>query len=826
MYIAHHQLLKALLMWVALAGACLAATGVEDEEVPPGFENLDAPRETAIEVWYAGRKRGTAFGQFTEQWIRFYHPEQVLNLLPDIADKQAVEMGLQGRLISRDSNTSTGKGSDNVEVEFDARRFRAHLFIKPSLLTVKSLNENRYLDDASSGFSAVQGLSLSLSGARSKDSTDHFSWYGRSVMALDESHMFSDWGYDKAAHFNISSMYIERDWQGQELVGGLFTANSFGLGFSADPQLLGVRLAHSTETLNRSLAINTTPIVVYLPVRGRVEIYRNGRLLDARLLEAGRQQLDTRGFPQGAYNLTIRVYDGTRLVDERQQLYVKSNSLPGASDPLYFIEFGRPMENTADSWWPRTGEGWVLRGGYSRLVARSTSLTVSSTVENSDALAEVGALHLAEDFEASAGVMAGRHDRTGFYGNLVVFLSFDEVNSQIQARYRELSKQGSGSNSNSGNTNNNSLLGSGSRTGQLTGTASIGKLTVEAGRDWQRGETDTNTRVTDHLRFEWPLMRGPALELRASLEATRGQNNNEQSTRVLMGLTLSHRQDGRDLTLQHTRQENRQKQSQNGQSEKTRTLSMVSRASARWQNLHIGKQTVRAGGFLEKQREQRSIGADANFSNRWFGGQVALNRLEPDKGEDVTSYIGNFSTSVLARFDNLAVGGGLLSDSAVIVELEGDTPGQQAGRFDILVNGRVAGKGRTGDSVPIILAPFYSYGVSIRPSADNFSDYDETAQEVTLYPGNVARVNFEIVSIEPVIGRLYDRDGKLIDGALLENSQDQAVTDIYGMFQSRLRPGLKELQVRLQDGSLCSAALPDERRRRRGVVLLGRLVCQ
>ena len=608
--------------WLVVCASQLLADELyfDPDDIPPGFENLDAPRSTEVEVWYGGRKRGSVLATFTSQWISFRRPELVTQLIPGVENPSVVTAALTGELESHVQLVCRGTERqgcgfiepENVDVIFNARRFRVDVFVASELLSVRTLKRARYLGEASSHFSAVQGVSLSMSGARSKDSTDHYSWYGRSVMAVQESHIFADWNYDKTEHFNVASLYGERDWQGQELMAGFFSGSSFGLGFSADPQLLGVRLAHSTDSMNSDFAINTTPLIVYLPVRGRVEIYKDGKLLEARLLEAGRQQLDTHGFPQGAYNLTIKVYDGTRLLEERRQLYVKSNSLPGQGDPLYFFEFGRPMENVRDQWWPRTGNGWVGRGGYSYLLLDSTSATFAATMDNSDALAETEILHLAEEFELAAGVMAGRHNRTGFYGNALWF----EDRFQVQGRYRELSRRG--------RRVEGHLLGQGFRTGQLSVSSSFGNVTWEVGRDWQRDESDANTRVTDHIRAEWTLLRSVSMELRMAVDASRGQGNGEKSSQVLASLTVSHRAGPRELNFRQSRQENRS----TGKQE----LSLISRASARWQGVHLAGQDITTGGYVEHQRQQRSIGGDARMAGRWLGGQVAVNRVVPDSG--------------------------------------------------------------------------------------------------------------------------------------------------------------------------------------------------
>ena len=776
----------------------------EEDEVPAGFENIDSIRDTEVELWFRGRKAGSAQALFTSGWIKFGDPEKVSRLLPDLINPEIIAQALTGKLsahkelVCHDGRECFRPEPELASVVFDARYFRADIYINPNLLKVRKLSTNRYLNEASSGFSAIQGLSLSMSGARAKDSTDHYSWYGRSVMAFQENHIFADWNYDKTEHANISSLYLERDLRGQEMQGGLFGGSSFGLSFSADPLLLGARIAHSSETLIQGESLNITPLIVYLPVRGRVEIFRDGKLLDAMMLEAGRQQIDTQKLPQGAYNLTIKVFDGTRLVDQQTQLFVKSNRLPGRDDPIYFFELGRPMENVREDYWPRTGEGWVARGGYSFLVQDSTSISVASTVNNSDALVETGLLYLGHDFDIAGGVMIARHSRQGFYGEV----RWHQGVLQSQANYRELNGKGT--------KDKSSLLDRGSRSGQFTVSSVIQDASIEMGRDWKKNQNALHTTITDHVRVDWPLIRGVKMDLRLSITGSRTKDQNQ----LLVGFTLARRTQSSDITLRQTRQETRTKND--------RELALVTRMDGSVRDVGLaGGRSVDLAGYIERQRLEKSAGADAEYNGRHLGGRFNLNRTWPDKGENVTNYIGQFSTSMLAGTDGMAIGGSRLSDSAVLVKIDGEGDGL----FDILVDNRVVTEGRIGDSVPVILSPYGEYDISIRPGANSFSDFDERIQRVTLYPGNVAHVKFEVTQVDPVLGRLQDEQGNPIFGAILENSQDKAITDGRGMFQSRLVTGLSDLDVTLADGSRCLARLPEEKKKKRGVVLLGRLTC-
>ena len=249
---------------------------------------------------------------------------------------------------------------------------------------------------------------------------------------------------------------------------------------------------------------------------------------------------------------------------------------------------------------------------------------------------------------------------------------------------------------------------------------------------------------------------------------------------------------------------------------------MVSRADGSLRGVKPYRgQSVDLSAFIERQRLQRSAGVEAELTGQRVGGHLVLNKSWPKEGGNVSNYIGQFSTSMLANSNGMAIGGSKLSDSAVLVELQGEGHGL----FDILVNERAVARGRIGEKVPVVLSPFGEYDISIRAAADSFSDYDDRVQTVTLYPGNVAHVLFQVLSVEPALGRLQDEQENMLVNAVLLNSQDQAVTDSRGLFQTRLRDGLERLDVETASGERCQVVLPLEKKKKRGVALYGRLTC-
>lgn len=165
---------------------------------------------------------------------------------------------------------------------------------------------------------------------------------GLTTAAWRENSLYWSWDYSDSNQFSVNQLYGQRDFEGVEYNAGLLSTSGFGLSFSADQPVLGLRINSSNNTREDLDFSGGMPVTVFLPTRGRVEVRKDDRLIDSAFFEAGSQQLDTSGFPSGAYDIEIRILDeGGNLLSSETRFFAKQSQIPPVGEWLFFMETGR-----------------------------------------------------------------------------------------------------------------------------------------------------------------------------------------------------------------------------------------------------------------------------------------------------------------------------------------------------------------------------------------------------------------------------------------------------------------------------------------------------
>jgi hypothetical protein len=141
---------------------------------PEGFEELEGPAETAVDLHYGGLKIGVFRAIYTPRSILFSNPEEIVGKVPAL-DPEASELvikALTGDLPTHADRIcgpipKPGCGTANpdiAEVIFDQDRFKAELFVNPSLLLEQDTHTEKVLPPAPDVVSGVHSISGGLIG--------------------------------------------------------------------------------------------------------------------------------------------------------------------------------------------------------------------------------------------------------------------------------------------------------------------------------------------------------------------------------------------------------------------------------------------------------------------------------------------------------------------------------------------------------------------------------------------------------------------------------------------------------------------------------------
>ena len=245
-------------------------------------------------------------------------------------------------------------------------------------------------------------------------------------------------------------------------------------------------------------------------------------------------------------------------------------------------------------------------------------------------------------------------------------------------------------------------------------------------------------------------------------------------------------------------------------------------ANARWYNSQLENGSVDVGVSYDGTGKDKVLGGDVIYDTALFGTDFFVDHTFADTGADYTSYNGRFNTSFAVNTQSAGIGGNIISNSAVMVDISGDSKND----FDVLVNNAPVSFALGGTTTVVPLPPFDTYDIAIRPRGDGLHDYDTTTRTVTLYPGNVETIDFSSREALVLLGKLVNEEGEALAGHQLSGSGQITRTDEFGLFQIRVPKGLQQLQVNMANGESCQLTLPEEHKVRAGISLLGSVSCE
>ncbi|MEW5249321.1 TcfC E-set like domain-containing protein [Microbulbifer sp. 2201CG32-9] len=755
---------------LAASEAFMVSTGV-----PEGFADLTETQRLVADLYYGGRAIGSAMVEVDPYTLRFSDPNTVLQLLPPTLYPERV-LELLREAQARNSHRVCYSPQqrdcgvvvpEHLALIYDASRFRVDLFLAPELLPQKAAIENPFLPDSTSDVSLVQGLTATWSGVRVGDLEDarSISLFGQSILSFGESALYGQWSATDGGDSQVAQLYWGRDYRGRAYSAGLIQPRGDFSSFAASPYLYGVEYLSSNNSRTDDRYRQGTLLDINMPVRGRVEIHRDNRLLYSELLEAGNRLLDTSALPGGSYEVEIRSFDEFgRPLARYRQFFSKDSLLPPPGEWRWSVQAGRPAQGLRDGLLPQPQDDYFFQVGAARRLFDDTGLFASVAVMGEQSLFEIGGRWVGEFLELSPSLVRGDDGRNGH--RLLAQLNTSLFNFSVaETRLQSGSGESLG--------REFSLLGPGyrQRNAQVSGFLAGGRVSL------RYAQRSRGTFLEPQVIFDSEI--GGANRL-TTLEYRR---DFFRSRRWQGEMTLTHSDaDGQYFTgaafefrfrgdhWSHTTRARTNSDRVGGQQNRVGFRSSW-RDGDRWA-LEMEQQFSGETGS-----EGYRLGSHTRIAGR--RGQLS-STLDYRAGgsRDSLNYLGSLSTSFIATGDAFAWGGESATNSAVLVSIAGsdDQP------FEVLVDGLRRGYARGGGRSVINLPSFRSYDIQLRPMAGGFHDYREMQDRITLYPGNVAVAAYRVIPVTLVLGRLI-RAGKPAANTEITLAGSSAVTDEFGVFQ-------------------------------------------
>ncbi|GAB1265274.1 CS1-pili formation C-terminal domain-containing protein [Aurantivibrio infirmus] len=775
-----------------------------DSFVPPGFESLNEPQTTLVDIYFAGQFLASQIATFSAKEITLSKPEEIVKNIPYLKNGDLVLSNLTGPITTNldslcqyQGQRDCGKLAPEVSgVIFDENRFRADLFINPDFFTIKNAGIQKFLPASDSGWSWLQSMNAAYSGiTESKD--ENYTLNSNSTFAYQENRLQIIGSVQNDGINNIDTAVISRDWQGKEYQLGYFRSNSGSFQFMGDSPIRGIRLASSLKTREDLRQTAGNELKVFLAERSEVLLFKDGRLISSRFYDQGNQILDTTQLPDGAYDITIQIRESGDQTREETRFYVKTTQLPPTDQALYFFEAGELLNLKSNSGFANNTGLTLLRGGYhDRLSDQFGILAGLSQVEDNYSL-ELGLTHIGRFHQFSMGAFSGNDSKIGGSVNLRTQFSNFFVNANIRKV-----------------TNNNydpddlsDFIGESSAQSSLTVSTALpfGRFELSARTNRRNNETLKNYSS----RFEFPRMRVGVSEMLSGITFSRENGVN-------FGLmTLELRLNGKHFTAQLQPEYAINDSNNNNASNDFQTRGVVS-----WHDRDIySDKDLRVDVRARNQSNQNSYGAEMDLATQSGRARLQAEHIQKDdqsstriNGSAFTSFLLNDSTAKLGSRDQ--------SQSAVLIKVSGELTDAS---FDVLVNGNPRGIAYPNKTLAVNLRPYERYQVQLRPRGSSFVDYDQKIKDVTLYPGNIVTLEWEASELEVVFGQMFDENGFPIANALISGVSGFSTTDDDGLFQAEIRRGTKTINIETIEAS-CEVDLPSYKSKN-GIGALGKLKC-
>ncbi|MGE5563245.1 MAG: TcfC E-set like domain-containing protein [Bacillota bacterium] len=760
----------------ASPGAASSTFSIAPAKPPPGFENLDEPRQVDVDLYFGGRKVGDAMAVARAGSLAFQSPGDVVSKIPNVKDEGALAKALTGDLPANSdlvcSKTNAGKCGamlpEAASIIYDEDRFRVDLFVNPRFLETIGQGP-AYLPVPTAPPSLTSSVGVALSG--STRASPLYNVQNRTVVALRNARVRMSSSVASRLGWIADDLVAEVDRRNMRYSAGLFWAP--GMDFTGQRRIVGAGFGTQFDTLADREGVHGTPLILFLAQPARVEILVEGRLVTSGAYEAGNNQLDTSALPNGAYSVLLRIHEASGAIHEERRFFVKNAQVAPLGRPVFFGYAGllantrrKHLLSASRTPFYQLGTAWRLNS--------SVAIDAGLLGSNRKSLLELGGWLMTPAVRVRAAVLAStRGDKgalvqlsSGAAGPLSFTFDLRRISTHrgealfpLPSFVASFDSAGPAA----------PQLGNGSYT-QATGSLGyrLGPAILSIVGSYRR---DRGLRADYSIgpSLDWPLLNRNGLQLifhanaqrtSSSSAAFAGFNLMVNSGRLAIGASAG-----------------ASSLSQVGASERSVQRAVGSLTAQYSPQTPAGTELSLEAG-ADRNIDSTTARANGTFNSRL--GNVRADLLHSFGAGGATQYGVTFQSAAAASMHGVAVGANELEQSAVIISVAGDASNVP---FDVLVDEAPRGRIRVGERISLFLPAYRSYKVRLVPSDADPVMFDASTHVVTLYPGNVETLRWKAQSYFTVFGQAVGLDGKPITDALVKSARGVSETDANGYFQ-------------------------------------------
>ena len=310
---------------------------------PPGFSELEQPRELLVDLYFGKRRIGEAWIVARPGFVKFRDPDGAMALIPELRPSSALAVRLGSELADHSAMACLETNNDScgmlepqlAEVIFDEGKLRLDLFVSQDHLGIAG-DEDMYLDPPSTPLSLTSSLGGAVAGSTS--GSPAYNLQNRTIVGFRNGRIRSDSAMASDLGFIVDDLVAEVDTRRHRYSGGLFWAP--GVDFTGRRRIAGLGFSTQFDTRADADSLEATPLILFLGQPSRVEILIDGRLVSSGSYEAGNRFIDSSALPSGSYSLILRIREPNGNVREEQRFFVKDAAIAPRGKPIYFAYAG------------------------------------------------------------------------------------------------------------------------------------------------------------------------------------------------------------------------------------------------------------------------------------------------------------------------------------------------------------------------------------------------------------------------------------------------------------------------------------------------------
>ncbi|NOQ12889.1 MAG: hypothetical protein GQ583_00205 [Methyloprofundus sp.] len=783
---------------------------------PAGFEDLAAEQYTEVDVFFGGHKITAVFARFSPGNFSFDKPENLLHAIPHAKNTQKLIQALSGQLethsdlVCQKPRVPKGCGHlqpDIAGIIFNENQFSVDVFINSQFLDIIPLNVGNYLPwpGETAGLGGMINFNGNLAGSTQNEV--RYDLGAKSILSYGLTHLNIDMHVSGVKGYQIESIVAERDSRNWVLRGGMLRNTPVRL--LSQKEILGVYFGSSLKMRTDLERAYGNEVMVFLPRRAMVSVFREERLLSSQMYEAGNQMLDTQNFPNGAYDINIVIDDPLLGEQQETQFYSKATDIPPLGSPSYFIEAGVMRSDQRDDILPKYSlEGLVNIGGAMRFTD-TFGADIGFLASQREQIFSFGAvsLHRVLNSQLRLGMIVTTQgdygvEFSGFgnYQGLAANFSFRKLLSDTDAARDQFD-----------------LLPLSFTQATVNLGYIIWRLRFNLRANWQenyRPETESTAIYSITPSVGVQLLRYRGIDAFLNLQHTFANNDNL----TLASLNIQYSSQGRWSFLGNIEAQHQHEQ-----------MRYSGNLRAHWQDNDLFPADLRAELGLKSQKDNYALQARGEYRGVYGGGAAFVDYSILPRDTNITNYGGNFNFSVLAEQQGVALGGQYPEKSAVIIDLRGSPEGAGFDVEIIQVSRRVSRNSRhfsvfVGQANALPLRPYETYQIRLIARKDTFAEFDTSPRLITLYPGMIQRLTWEVKQVYILITAIVDENGLAVANARVEGAIEPAFTDSSGFLQADVEAQAKLVLTR-ESGGICLVQVPEVTEAMNVVTLKG-LVCQ